>query len=179
VEAHIYEYELSAVTAGLKAEMTLPYIPGKRFFGQVAYVYPYLQRQTRDVVIRIEFENPDLELKPDMYANVFIQTTAEDEGIMVPTESVIRSGERNLLFITRGDWKFTPRDVTLGMSLDNGMVQILKGVAPGETVVTSGQFLLDSESKLKEATRKMMEPQSMPQVKAPVKPADDFFDDLE
>jgi Cu(I)/Ag(I) efflux system membrane fusion protein/cobalt-zinc-cadmium efflux system membrane fusion protein len=179
VEAHIYEYELSMVTAGLNAEMTLPYIPGKRYHGKVAYVYPYLQRQTRDVVIRIEFENPDLELKPDMYANVFIKTTAEDEGIMVPTESVIRSGERNLLFITRGDGKFMPREVTLGMSLDNGMVQILKGVAPGETVVTSGQFLLDSESKLKEATRKMMEPQPIPKAEDPVKPADDFFDDLE
>jgi multidrug efflux pump subunit AcrA (membrane-fusion protein) len=92
---------------------------------------------------------------------------------------VIRSGERNLVFITRGDGKFMPREVTLGMSLDNGMVRILKGVAPGETVVTSGQFLLDSESNLKEATRKMMEPEPIPQAEAPMKPADDFFDDLE
>jgi len=182
VEAHIYEYELSTVTTGLKAEMTLPYLPGKRFFGQVSYVYPYLQRQTRDVVIRIEFDNPLLELKPDMYANVFIKTTAGNNGIMIPTESVIRSGERNIVFITRGNGKFSPREVTLGMSLDNAKVQVLKGVAPGETVVTSGQFLLDSESKLKEATAKMMEmktPEIEPEEKPKTGTSDDFFDDLE
>jgi len=178
VEAHIYEYELSTVTAGLKAEMTLPYIPGKRYYGKVAYVYPYLQRQTRDVVIRIEFDNPNLELKPDMYANVFIETSAENEGIMVPEESVIRSGERNIIFVTRGNGKFTPREVTLGMSLDDSKVQILAGLAPGETVVTSGQFLLDSESKLKEATRKMMEVR-IPAEKPETKTEDDFFNDLE
>ena len=191
VEAHIYEYELSTVQKGLKAEMTLPYIPGKRYYGKVAYVYPYLQRQTRDVVIRIEFDNPNLELKPDMYANVFIKTTPGKDGVMVPSESVIRSGERNLLFITRGDGKFSPREVTLGMSLDNGMVQVLKGVAPGETVVTSGQFLLDSESKLKAATQKMMEPKPIKKKMNPMdgkkdgtNPAkksaagDDFFSDM-
>ena len=183
VEAHIYEYELSTVMTGLEAEMTLPYLPGKRFFGQVTYVYPYLQRQTRDVVIRIEFDNPELELKPDMYANIFIKTTAGNEGIMIPTESVIRSGERNIVFITRGNGKFSPREVTLGMSLDNARVQVLKGVAPGETVVTSGQFLLDSESKLKEATAKMMEinnPAKKSETGSPkVIEQDDFFNDLE
>ena len=110
------------------------------------------------MVIRIEFDNPNLELKPDMYANVFIKTSADKEGILVPNEAVIRSGERNVVFVTRGDGKFMPRDVTLGMSVDNAKVQVLKGVAPGETVVTSGEFLLDSESKLKEATQKMLEP---------------------
>lgn len=179
VEAHIYEYELSTVTAGLKAEMTLPYIPGKRYVGKVSYVYPYLQRQTRDVVIRIEFDNPDLELKPDMYANVFIKTTGGGEGIIIPSESVIRTGTRNIVFVTRGDGKFSPREITLGMPLDNDNVRVLKGVAPGETVVTSGQFLLDSESRLKEATQKMMEPKSIAKVTSPAKPADDFFDDLE
>ncbi len=178
VEAHIYEYELSMVTAGLNAEMTLPYIPGKRYYGKVAYVYPYLQRQTRDVVIRIEFDNPDLELKPDMYANVFIETSAGNEGIMVPTESVIRSGERNIVFITRGDGKFIPREVTLGMSLDNSNVQVLNGVAPGETIVTSGQFLLDSESKLKEATQKMMEARKPSEPKKTAA-EDNFFSDME
>lgn len=177
IEAHIYEYELSTVTTGLKAEMTLPYLPGKRFFGQVAYVYPYLQRQTRDVVIRIEFDNPLLELKPDMYANVFIKTTTGTEGIIIPSESVIRSGERNIVFITRGNGKFSPREVTLGMSLDNANVQVLKGVAPGETVVTSGQFLLDSESKLKAATTKMMEIKN-PGIKPKTESSDDFFDDF-
>jgi len=108
VEAHIYEYELSRVTPGLEAEMTLPYIPGKIYSGKVAYIYPYLQQKTRDVVIRLEFENPDMELKPDMYADVRIKTVGHGEGIRIPSEAVIRSGERNVVFVTRENNKFTP-----------------------------------------------------------------------
>jgi Cu(I)/Ag(I) efflux system membrane fusion protein/cobalt-zinc-cadmium efflux system membrane fusion protein len=177
VEAHIYEYELSSVTPGLSAEMTLPYLPGRTFLGEVSYVYPYLQRQTRDVVVRIEFDNPDLELKPDMYATVFIKTRPAGEGIIIPDESVIRSGKRNIVFITRGDGKFIPREITLGMALDNGNVQVIEGIAPGETVVTSGQFLLDSESRLKEATQKMMAP-TPPLTPQKTETEDDFFSDM-
>lgn len=183
VEAHIYEYELSTVSLGLMAEMTLPYLPGKRYRGQIAYIYPYLQRQTRDVVIRIEFENPDLELKPDMYANVRIQTGSEKSGIQIPSEAVLRSGERNIVFVSRGNGKFTPREVILGISLDEGKIHILTGLAPGEIIVTSGQFLLDSESKLKEATQKMLEannPVDKPDTGSPEEQKqDDFFDDFD
>jgi len=157
VEAHIYEYELDRVKKGQDVEMTLPYHPGKTYRGRVAFIYPYLQQKTRDVVIRLEFENPDMELKPDMYADVRIETRGEQEGIIIPSEAVIRSGERNVVFVTREKGKFSPREVTLGMALDEGNVQILSGIAPNEQVVTSGQFLLDSESKLKEAVQKMME----------------------
>jgi len=124
VEAHIYEYELPWVELGQEAKMTLPYLPGKVYTGEVSYVYPYLQRKTRDVVIRLQFENHDLELKPDMYADVAINVKVKEEGLMIPSEAVIRSGERNLVFVTRGDGKFTPRDVILGPSVDKGKIQI-------------------------------------------------------
>ena len=178
VEAHIYEYELSWVAEGQKAEMTLPYQPGEVYTGHVSYVYPYLQPKTRDVVIRLEFENPDLALKPDMYVDVMIKSNAGGEGLVIPSEAVIRSGERNVVFVTREDHKFSPRDVTLGRPVDGGKIQILTGLAAGETVVTSGQFLLDSESKLKEAIQKMLEAKRE-KVKEAEPDEEDFFEDME
>lgn len=174
VEAHIYEYELDWVKEGQLVEMRLPYKAGRVFRGKVAYVYPYLQQKTRDVVIRIEFDNPGLELKPEMYGDVLIRSESGTEGLTAPSEAVIRSGERNMVFVARGGGKFVPRDVTLGLSMEGGRVQLLSGVAVGEEVVVSGQFLLDSESKLKEAVRKMLEARSS-------SPADedDFFDDMD
>ncbi len=178
VEAHIFEYELGRVRKGQEAEMTLPYHPGQVYHGVVSYIYPYLQRQTRDVIIRLEFENPDLELKPDMYADVRIETVSDDPGMMIPSEAVIRSGERNVVFVDKGRGKFSPREVNLGMTLDGGSVQVLSGLAPGEEVVTSGQFLLDSESKLQEAVQKMMAVQPGPE-ETPAPEEDDFFSDME
>ncbi|MBU0733059.1 MAG: efflux RND transporter periplasmic adaptor subunit, partial [Proteobacteria bacterium] len=157
VDAHIYEYEFSWIVEGQQAEMTLPYLPGRTFRGTVAYVYPYLQPKTRDLIIRLVFQNPEMELKPEMYADVSIKTVLKGEGLMVPSEAVIRTGVRNVVFVSSGHGKFVPRDLVLGPLLDNDRVQVLAGVTAGESVVTSGQFLLDSESNLKEAVRKMMD----------------------
>ncbi len=182
VEAHIYEYELAQVTKGQKAEMTLPYLPGKKYTGQVAYVYPYLQRKTRDVVVLLEFNNPDLFLKPDMYADVKISTGIGEKGIHVPRSAVLRSGERDIVFVRREAGKFTPREVKLGMPLDNDRIQVLEGLAPEEPVVTSGQFMLDSESRLREGTQKMSEGENIAekdQESAQKGPADDFFQDMQ
>ena len=102
-------------------------------------------------------------------------------GIQIPDEAVLRTGERNVVFITRPGNKFALREVTLGMPLDNGKIQILAGLAPGETIVTSGQFLLDSESKLREAVSKMMDAKkSGKKAEAAPKPesGSDFFDDM-
>lgn len=180
VEAHIYEYELHRVSVGQPAQMILPYWPGKSYIGKVTYIYPYLQKKTRDVRVRLEFENPDLMLKPEMYADIRIETR-EGEGMLIPSEAVIRSGERNIVFVTRPGHKFAPREVTLGIGLDDGLTHIRTGLAPGETIVTSGQFLLDSESKLKEAVQKMLEAkQSSTSSNDTTKvSADDFFDDMD
>ena len=157
VEAHIYEYELDQVKVGQEAEMMLPYLPGKTYTGKVTFIYPYLQQKTRDVVIRLEFENPDMDLKPEMYGDVRVKTRVAERGLQIPSEAVIQSGERNVVFVSRGGGKFTPREITTAAPLDDGKIQVLTGLAPGEKVVTSGQFMLDSESKLQEAVKKMME----------------------
>lgn len=177
VDTHIYEYELPWVKEGQQAVMSLSYQPGKEYLGKVAYIYPYLQAQTRDVVVRLEFENSDLSLKPDMYADVTIFSGNGEEGLIIPSEAVIRSGERNVVFVTREGGKFTPRNVTLGSSLDDRRVQVLTGLAPGETIVISAQFMLDSESKLKEAVQKMMEAKK-PVEKKTEDEEDDFFSDM-
>lgn len=177
VETHIYEYEMPWVTEGQEAVMTLPYQPGKTYKGKVAYIYPYLQAKTRDVVVRLEFDNPELSLKPDMYADVRLISGGEEEGLIIPSEAVIRSGERNVAFVTRENNKFTPRNLTLGLSLDNRMVQVLTGLAPGETIVTSAQFMLDSESKLKEAVQKMMDAKK-PKEEKTASVEEDFFSDM-
>ena len=173
VEAHIYEYELPWVKKGQGAEMTLSYLPGKVFSGEVTYVYPYIQPKTRDVVIRLEFKNPDLELKPDMYADVLIKSVSEEEGLIIPSEAVIRSGTRNIVFMTREGGKFIPRDVILGRSLEDGKIEIVAGLSEGDPVVTSGQFLLDSEAKLKEAVQKMLDAKEREEDEG------DFFTDME
>ena len=157
VYAQIYEYEIPWVRAGQAVEMELPYVPGKVLTGKVDYIYPYLDPKTRVVRVRIVFPNPDLELKPRMYANVRIRSRIGRAVTVVPGESIIRSGKRNVVFVARGGGKFEPREVTLGAEGDDSYMQVLKGLDPGEEVVTSAQFLIDSESRLREAIRKMLE----------------------
>lgn len=155
VYADLYEDELPWVTIGNHAEMTVVAIPGQRFHGQVTYIYPYAESKTRTVKARLEFDNPDLLLRPDMFADVTIYADRREDALLVPSEALIRSGTRNLLFIVGEPGKFIPTEVETGISAE-GYMEILKGVLPGDEVVTSGQFLIDSESKLREATAKML-----------------------
>jgi Cu(I)/Ag(I) efflux system membrane fusion protein len=156
VYADIYEDELPWVQVGDEVEIQLSGIPGRTFTGRLTYIYPYAEAKTRTVKVRLEFDNPDLLLKPDMYANVTIHAASQLNAVVIPSEAVVRSGMREQVFIVRGPGKFEPREVKLGVS-SGGMVQILEGVAAGDEVVTSSQFLIDSESKLREATAKMLE----------------------
>lgn len=157
VYAHIFEYELPWIKVGQEVEMDLSYIPGKKFIGRIDYVYPYLDQKTRDIKIRLVFDNPRLELKPQMYANVRIESRVDEEALVIPTEGIIRTGTRNLVFISLGEGKFAPREITIGAEGENGMVNVLAGLNEGETIVTSAQFLLDSESRLREAIQKMLQ----------------------
>ena len=156
VYADIYENEIPWVKAGNEVEMTLKGIPGRVFKGTLDYVYPYAETKTRTIKVRLVFDNPNLLLRPEMFAEVNIKAQKRDNVITVPTEAVVRSGVMNQVFVVRDKGKFEPREVTLGLESD-GKVVILKGVKEGEEVVTSSQFLIDSESKLKEATAKMMD----------------------
>jgi|Deesub1362B_J571_1020462.scaffolds.fasta_scaffold02268_3 Cu(I)/Ag(I) efflux system membrane fusion protein/cobalt-zinc-cadmium efflux system membrane fusion protein len=153
----IYEYELPWVKIGQEAEMELAYIPGKTFKGKVDYIYPYLTEKTRDIKVRLIFPNPNLELKPDMYANVRIYTPVKKDTLIIPDNAVIRSGERNIVFVVRGKGKFEPREIKLGVEGENNYIQVISGLLEGEEIVTSAQFLLDSESRMQEAIQKMIE----------------------
>ncbi|SCY70767.1 efflux RND transporter periplasmic adaptor subunit [Desulfoluna spongiiphila] len=180
VEAHVYEYEVARVRAGQQASMVLPFSPGESRTGKVAFVYPFMEGKTRDITVRMEFDNGDAFLKPDMYANVTIETGTGDSGVVIPAESVLRSGSKETVFVRTGKGRYTPREVLTGVTLDDGRLHVLQGVAPGDQVVVSGQFLLDSESQLKEAVAKMMEASNPPPPEA--RPTevkdDDFFEDM-
>ncbi len=156
IYADIYEYELPWVKQGDPVEMQLAGIPGRTFNGHLAYIYPYAEAKTRTIKVRLVFDNPDLLLKPDMFAEVTIHAGKKVNAVVIPSEAVIRSGARNQVFVVRSPGKFEPRLVTLGLASD-GKVAVLQGVKVGEEVVTSAQFLIDSESKLREATAKMLQ----------------------
>ncbi len=155
VMVSFYEYELPFLKVGQEAEMTLPYEPGVTYKGRIAFIYPYLSGKTRTVQVRMEFENPDLKLKPDMYADVVVKSKISDDAVLVPSEAVIRTGVRNIVITALGGGKFLPKEVKLGPE-GEGFVQILSGLKEGETAVVSGQFLIDSESNLREAITKML-----------------------
>jgi Cu(I)/Ag(I) efflux system membrane fusion protein len=156
VYADVYEYELPWVKLGDEVEMTLASVPGKTFTGSVAYIYPYAESKTRTTKVRMVFNNDDLLLRPDMFADVSIKADPIDDSLVIPAEAIVRSGGRVQVFIVREPGKFEPRIVTLGVESD-GEVAILSGIKEGDEVVTSAQFLVDSESKLREATNKMMD----------------------
>ena len=147
--ADVYEYELPFVRMGQKATMTLSYVPDRTFEGRVSLISPVVSEATRTVKVRVELDNPGLLLKPEMFADVQLFSDL-GTGIVVPAESVISTGERDVIFVDAGDGRYDPREVRLGVRLDD-TVQIVEGVLEGERVVTSGNFLLDSESKLKAA----------------------------
>jgi len=126
----------------------------------VSYIYPYMEAKTRTVKMRLEFDNPKLALKPKMFANVLIQAAKQIDAVVVPSEAIVRTGEQEQVFVRREAGKYEPRKVVVGIDSE-GQAQILEGLKPGEVVVTSSQFLIDSESKLKEATAKMVEAQGV------------------
>ncbi len=157
VDVDIYEYELPLVKKQMPAEMTLSYIPGSAFKGRVLFIYPYLNPKTRTARLRLEFPNPDRFLKPDMYANILLKGEVNGRSVVIPQEAVIDSGIRKLVFLSRGAGKFEPREIELGAEIDGSRYQVLKGLKAGDEIVVSAQFMLDSESRLREAVQKMLE----------------------
>jgi Cu(I)/Ag(I) efflux system membrane fusion protein/cobalt-zinc-cadmium efflux system membrane fusion protein len=162
VDVDIYEYELPWVKEGMEAEMELTYLPGKRFRGKVLYIYPYLEEKTRTAKLRLQFVNPGYKLKPHMYANIYLDSIVSTDSLVIPQEAVIDSGVRKLVFVYLGKGKFQPREVELGMEGENNQFQVLKGLSEGDEIVVSAQFMLDSESRLREAIQKMLEIRAKP-----------------
>jgi len=149
VLADIYEVNLPFIRPNQSATVTTDFKPGRTWRGRVAFIDPTLDPATRTVKARLEIANPDGELKPEMYTHVVIGGS-RGTGIAVPDSAVIATGERNIVFVAKGDGVFEPREVVLGVQVRN-LYEIKSGVSEGEQVVTGANFLLDSESKLKAA----------------------------
>jgi len=154
VYVDIYEYEAPFVHIGQPASMQLSYFPGKTYRGRVTYIYPTLDPKTRTIKVRLEFPNPNYALKPDMYADVQL-TIDYGSQIVVPSEAVLNSGTRQVVFMAKPGGYFEPREIKVGDQFD-GQYAVLAGLQPGEKIVASGNFLIDSESRLGAAMQGMM-----------------------
>ena len=150
VLADVPEYDLSSVKLGAEVTVTIRSLPGKTFKGSVDLIYPQVQEQTRTTKVRIELPNPDGLLLANMYADVDIGAGAPKPVVSVPNSAVIDTGDRQVVIIDRGDGKFEPKDVKLGVRGEE-QTEIVKGIAAGDQVVTSANFLLDAESNLNSA----------------------------
>ena len=153
VIASVFEYELPFVRAGDAAVTTFPYMPGRSFKGRVSLVYPVLDPVTRAAQIRIELDNPGLAIKPEMFADVTLVSDA-GERLAVPDSAAMDTGLRTIVFVDRGGGVFEPREIKVGLRLAD-VCEVLEGLTEGEKVLTSGNFLVDSESKLKAALAAM------------------------
>jgi membrane fusion protein, copper/silver efflux system len=149
VDASFYENEAPLVRPGVTATLSLPFAPGRTLVGKVAYVYPYVNPESRTLQVRFEFANPDLLLKPSMYVDVSLAVEAP-EGIVVPESAVLDTGTRQIAFVEMPGDRFEPREVRTGLRSE-GRIQVLSGVREGERVVVRANFLLDSESRLRSA----------------------------
>ena len=145
VEAEVFERDAALIKEGLPVSMTLDYLPGEDWAGVVDYVYPTLNSKTRTLRVRLKFDNPDYQLKPNMFAQVSIHANQADSTILVPKEAVIRTGKQDRVVLALGDGQFKSIEVTIGR-VDIDSIEILDGLNEDETVVTSAQFLIDSES---------------------------------
>ena len=148
--ADVYEYELSKINVGSRADITFNYLPSKIVKGKVSFIYPTLDAKTRTVKVRIDIPNFNNELKPSMFATITINGKDLGNYPVVPEDAIIRSGQANIIILALGDGKFRPVDVLLG-NYAEGYYQVLDGLTEGNTIVTSAQFLIDSESNLRAA----------------------------
>lgn len=152
--AEVFESQADWVKVGQTAEVSLAFLPGRIWEGTVEYIYPSLDAKTRTLKARLRFDNPDEALKPNMYANVRIFGGARDDTIVIPVEALIRTGRESRVVMALGEGRFASRTVTAGIE-SGDQVEIIAGLEPGEEVVTSGQFLIDSEASLKASMTRM------------------------
>jgi len=151
----IFEDQLPWLDVGSTATITMTYFPGETFHGRVRYIEPEVAQKTRTIQLTLEVPNRGSRLRVGMYATVIFEPVAAKDAIAVPSQAVLRTGERNVVIVALGDGRFAPREVRLGPQ-GGGFVQILEGLLDGDEIVTSAQFLIDSESNLREAIQKMI-----------------------
>ena len=158
VFAQVYEQDLPYVQLGQEATVRLSSLPDREFRGRVTYIYPNVDEKTRTARVRLEFENPGYFLKPGMFVSAQMISELKPSALLVPDSAVLRSGEQNTVFVAQPGGKFDPRNVMLGLEAEHDQYEVISGLQAGERVVTSGQFMLDSESQLREAIEKMRGP---------------------
>ena len=156
--AEVFERQSQWVEVGQTAEVSLSYIPGKVWQGKVEYIYPSLDPKTRTLKVRLRFENPGERLKPNMYSNVKIYGGAKEDTIVIPLEGLIRTGREERVIIALGEGRFEARQVKAGIE-SGEYVEILQGVSEGDKIVTSGQFLIDSEASMRASLTRMSAPE--------------------
>lgn len=165
----VYEQDLAWVDVESRVEVDLPYRPGDVRTGTIDYIYDEVNAQTRTARARVVVNNTDGTLRPGMYATATLQGRETEPSPVVPSEAVLRTGDRNVVIEALGDGRFRPRPVETGLETD-GRIQILSGLPSGTRVVTSAQFLIDSEARLSNALKAMTPPDS---ADAPTGGADD------
>ena len=154
----VFEHQISWIKTGITAEIAVPAYPGRKWEGKLDYIYPELDPDSRTLKARLVFDNPDLLLKANMFAEVAIYGGPKRDVLVVPSESVIETGERSSVVKVIGEGVFQPVDVVVGIQR-NAKTEILSGLEAGDEVVTSGQFLIDSESSLQASFLRMTEGQ--------------------
>jgi len=155
--AEVFEKQADWIKVGQPADVTLAYLPGRTWEGKVEYVYPSLNPKTRTLKVRLVFDNPDESLKPNMFANITLYAGPKLDVVIIPREALIRTGSDNRVILAMGKGRFQPRTVIPGME-SGDWVEVMRGLEPGDTVVTSGQFLIDSEANLKASLQRMQAP---------------------
>jgi Cu(I)/Ag(I) efflux system membrane fusion protein len=147
VEGDVFEKDIRFVAEGSVAHIEVAAYPGRHFMGRVSFVYPTVDRGSRTNRVRVTLPNPELDLKPGMFATIFFDVRIDDDAVVVPVEAVVVTGERNLVFVREPNGTLRPQEVVLGPSAGD-RVEILQGLVPGEEIVASANFLVDAESRL-------------------------------
>lgn len=150
----IFEHQASWVAIGQRVEALLPFMPDKIFEGRVSYIYPSLNATTHSLKVRLRFDNPDEQLKPNMYASIKIYTSHKKNIITIPTEALIYAGNERRVVLSLGEGEFYPVIVQVGIKTDNH-IEIIHGLSEGDNVVISSQFLIDSESAVRASLLRM------------------------
>ena len=160
VFAHVFQNDLGRLKVGDRASLTVDTYPGRRFTGRVDFIYPEIDASTRTARVRLRFANPTLKLVPDMFVNVSLEAPM-GEQVVIPASGVLQTGTRQIVFVDRGDGYLEPRDVRLGAEVGDEYI-VLNGLKPGERIVTSANFLIDSQSQLQAALSAFAPPPAAP-----------------
>ncbi|RRQ21702.1 efflux RND transporter periplasmic adaptor subunit [Thiohalobacter thiocyanaticus] len=154
IRVDVFERQADWVEVGQPVEVRLPYLPGEVWEGEIEFVHPRIDPETRTLEVRLRFDNPDERLKPDMYADVRIFAGPKEDILIIPREALIRTGENERVILALGEGRFAAQEVVSGIE-SGDWVEIMRGLEEGQRIVTSGQFLIDSESSIKGALNRL------------------------